>query len=456
MTCSTSYKVRVKFSRIDLRSGYHQLRECMKKIFQRLPLGRGMDILSCGYAFWINQCTSGFHGLDELVGVRAAEGKVVCQVFQEWAKEQEEAFQTLKGNLRNALILSLPDGSKEFVVYCDASNQGLSCVLMQRGKVENAAAEMLCGLDQLMERKEGGGMYLLWVPLISDVRTLMMDEAHASRYLVYSGADKTYYDLRDMYGGHVWRRILLSMLPRSSSGYDTNWVIVDSLTKKALRTRLKHAQDLSSQMDGQSERTIQTSKDMLRAVEVGDKVMLEVPSWKDVVHFGKKEILAPRYVFDEFPRRRAMLMKLDVHFLLRVVILLFVPLYGQAKFYPDNSCISEGARRYGDFATGVGPETKSMRNSTCHCGGNPDKSSGNTSTKSGTTGISLNLGSSTFAFIRALATPEYVPLKPKVSQHLPMVSQPPSRGTVSQPYSWTTSPSPQSHRSFHDLMVSNL
>ncbi|GKB21191.1 hypothetical protein Tco_0855114 [Tanacetum coccineum] len=80
---------------------------------------------------------------------------------------------------------------------------------MQRGKVENATAEMLCGLDQLMERKEGGGMYLLWVPLIGDVRTLMMDEAHASRYLVHSGADKMYYDLRDMYGGHVWRRILL-------------------------------------------------------------------------------------------------------------------------------------------------------------------------------------------------------------------------------------------------------
>ncbi|GJT85918.1 hypothetical protein Tco_1067635 [Tanacetum coccineum] len=35
------------------------------------------------------------------------------------------------------------------------------------------------------------------------------DEAHALRYLVHSGADKTYYDLRDMYGGHVWRRILL-------------------------------------------------------------------------------------------------------------------------------------------------------------------------------------------------------------------------------------------------------
>ncbi|GJZ58972.1 putative reverse transcriptase domain-containing protein [Tanacetum coccineum] len=146
----------------------------------------------------------------------------------EWAKEQEEAFQMLKDNLCDAPILSLPDGSKEFVVYCDASNQGFGCVLMQKGKssvkdkilaalgkvskVENVTAEMLRGMDQLMERKEGGGMYLLWVPLIGDVRTLMMDEAHASRYLVHSGADKTYYDLRDMYGGHVWRRILLPML----------------------------------------------------------------------------------------------------------------------------------------------------------------------------------------------------------------------------------------------------
>ncbi|GJY40149.1 hypothetical protein Tco_0427419, partial [Tanacetum coccineum] len=32
-------------------------------------------------------------------------------------------------------------------------------------------------------------------------------------------------------------------------------------------------------------------------VEVGDKVMLEVSSWKEVVHFGKKEMLAPRYEY---------------------------------------------------------------------------------------------------------------------------------------------------------------
>ncbi|GJY03435.1 putative reverse transcriptase domain-containing protein [Tanacetum coccineum] len=49
--------------------------------------------------------------------------------------KEEEAFQTLKNNLCDAPILSLPDGVKDFVVYYDASNQGLSCVLMQRGMV---------------------------------------------------------------------------------------------------------------------------------------------------------------------------------------------------------------------------------------------------------------------------------------------------------------------------------
>ncbi|GJZ36691.1 putative reverse transcriptase domain-containing protein [Tanacetum coccineum] len=43
----------------------------------------------------------------------------------EWGVEQEEAFQTLKDNLCNDAILSLPDGIEDFVVYCDTTNQGL-------------------------------------------------------------------------------------------------------------------------------------------------------------------------------------------------------------------------------------------------------------------------------------------------------------------------------------------
>ncbi|KAD6453809.1 hypothetical protein E3N88_08515 [Mikania micrantha] len=60
-----------------------------------------------------------------------------------WESDQEQAFQTLKHKLCNAPILTLPDGNDDFVVYCDASNQGLGCVLMQRGKVIAYASRQL-------------------------------------------------------------------------------------------------------------------------------------------------------------------------------------------------------------------------------------------------------------------------------------------------------------------------
>ncbi|GKF39609.1 retrotransposon protein, putative, ty3-gypsy subclass, partial [Tanacetum coccineum] len=60
-----------------------------------------------------------------------------------WGVEQEEGFQTLKDNLCNAPILSLPDGIEDFVVFCNASNQGLGCVLMEKGKVIAYASRQL-------------------------------------------------------------------------------------------------------------------------------------------------------------------------------------------------------------------------------------------------------------------------------------------------------------------------
>ncbi|KAJ9552657.1 hypothetical protein OSB04_016702 [Centaurea solstitialis] len=60
-----------------------------------------------------------------------------------WGEKQEEAFQVLKHKLCNAPILALPEGTDNFVVYCDASHQGLGCVLMQNEKVIAYASRQL-------------------------------------------------------------------------------------------------------------------------------------------------------------------------------------------------------------------------------------------------------------------------------------------------------------------------
>ncbi|GJV50734.1 putative reverse transcriptase domain-containing protein [Tanacetum coccineum] len=361
-------------------------------------------------------------------------------------EEHELAFQTLKDKLCNAPVLALPDGPKDFVVYCDASGIGLGCVLMQRGKViayasrqlkiheknytthdlelgavvfalkiwrhylygtksviytdhkslqhifsqkelnmrqrrwielfsdydceiryhpgkANVVANALSrkeivkpkrvramniilqssikdrilaaqkeamdefaglqkGLDEMIEQRNDGTMYYLdriWVPLKGEVRILIIDEAHKSKYSVHPGADKMYYDSKDRYwwpgmkkdiveyvrkcltclkvmaeyqrpfgllqqpGILVWKYEgitidFVTKLTRTSSGHDTIWVIMDRLTKyahflpmlkdyKMERLDRLYLNEIVARhgTDGQSKCTIQTLEDMLRA-----------------------------------------------------------------------------------------------------------------------------------------------------------------------------------------------
>nr|GEX81224.1 retrotransposable element Tf2 [Tanacetum cinerariifolium] len=189
----------------------------------------------------------------------------------------------------------------------------------------------------------------------SDVTTLIMDEAHKSKYSVHLGANKIYHDLKDMYQWPrmkkdiaLYERIAMDFVakfPRTSSGHDAIWVIVDRLTKsahflsmredykmdrlarlylneivarhgvpiliisdhdsrftlrfwqsmhEALGTRLDMSTAYHSQTDGQSERIIQTMEDMLRAC-----VMDFGGSWD--VHLllaevGEEKLIGPEIV----------------------------------------------------------------------------------------------------------------------------------------------------------------
>ncbi|GJS13303.1 putative reverse transcriptase domain-containing protein [Tanacetum coccineum] len=61
----------------------------------------------------------------------------------DWGDKQEAAFQLLKQKLCSAPILALPEGSEDFIAYCDASKKGLGAVLMQREKVISYASRQL-------------------------------------------------------------------------------------------------------------------------------------------------------------------------------------------------------------------------------------------------------------------------------------------------------------------------
>ena len=61
----------------------------------------------------------------------------------EWSDKAEESFQILKVKLTSAPVLTLPDTSKDFIIFCDASLLGLGCVLMQDGHAVAYASRQL-------------------------------------------------------------------------------------------------------------------------------------------------------------------------------------------------------------------------------------------------------------------------------------------------------------------------
>nr|GEZ19918.1 hypothetical protein [Tanacetum cinerariifolium] len=235
----------------------------------------------------------------------------------EWNKRK--LFQTLKDKLCNAPILSLPDEAEDFVVYCDVSNQGLGCVIMQKRKneaikEENVPTEMLRSLDHQLEKKGDGWLYFMdkiWVPLIGNVRTMIMDEAHATRYSIHPGADKMYYDLRDMYWWPGMKRDIATYVSKCltcskvkaehqrPSGLlqqpeipEWKWdkITMDFITKLP-RSRSGNKERLKAARDYQRSNVNNRLKPL--KFEVDDQVLLRASPWKGVVRFRKKGKLAP-------------------------------------------------------------------------------------------------------------------------------------------------------------------
>ncbi|GJZ95957.1 hypothetical protein Tco_0668291 [Tanacetum coccineum] len=98
-----------------------------------------------GYAFWVNQCTSGFHGVNEPGGVRVTreddrgvtEGREdVREVFQQrGSRAKRKLSRCGRNQMGNEPILALPEGADNFVVYYDARSKDLEACL-EKGRSE--------------------------------------------------------------------------------------------------------------------------------------------------------------------------------------------------------------------------------------------------------------------------------------------------------------------------------
>ncbi|GJY21763.1 putative reverse transcriptase domain-containing protein [Tanacetum coccineum] len=201
---------------------------------------------------------------------------------------------------------------------------------------------------------------------------VFMHKSHKSKYSIHPGSDKMYQDLKKLYWWPNMKAEITTYVSKCLTyaktviGQDTIWVIVDRLTKSTYFLSMQEDDTLEKltrqylkevvlrhgvPTDGQSERTIQTLEDMLRACvldfgkgwdkhlplltgpeiihettekiiqiksriqvardrqksyvdvrrkpfefQIGDKVKLKVSPWKGVIRFGKQGNLNPRYI----------------------------------------------------------------------------------------------------------------------------------------------------------------
>ncbi|GJV85008.1 putative reverse transcriptase domain-containing protein [Tanacetum coccineum] len=132
------------FSKIDLRFEYHQLRvheDDIPKTTFRTRYGH-FEFTTMPFGLTNAPALQEVQFLGHVIngdGIHIDPSKI--EAVKNWeaprtpskGEEQELRFQTMKDKLCNALVLALPDGPKDFVVYCDASGLGLDYVLMKRG-----------------------------------------------------------------------------------------------------------------------------------------------------------------------------------------------------------------------------------------------------------------------------------------------------------------------------------
>nr|GEW87251.1 hypothetical protein [Tanacetum cinerariifolium] len=316
------------FYKIDLRSGYHQLRVheddipkiAFKTRYGYLEFTESPRTLSevrsfLGLAGYYRRFIENFSKISKSLTILTQKSKTF-----DWGEEQEKAFQTLKDKLCNAPVLALLDGPEDFMVYCDASGLRLGCVLMQRGKVIAYAPRQLkihkknytthdLELDTVLPMISSGHD-TIWVivdrltksshflPMREDYKMDRLARLYLNEIVVRHGVSfSTIYDRDSHFTSRFWKTMQEALGTRldMSTTYHPQTdsqrpELVQETTEKIskIKDRLKAARDCQKSYAVKRRKPLEFSVD--------EYVLLKVSPWKGVVRFRKKGKLAPRFI----------------------------------------------------------------------------------------------------------------------------------------------------------------
>nr|GEW90306.1 putative reverse transcriptase domain-containing protein [Tanacetum cinerariifolium] len=277
------------YSKIDLRSGYHQLRVREKDITKTAFRSVMGTMNSKRFIEGFSKITKSMTKLTQK------------NVKFEWREKEEAAFQLIKRKLCSTSILALPKGSKNFIVYCDASHKGLGDVLMQNEKViayasrqlkiheknytthdlELGAVEILKAQTKALKSEnlsaeDVGGMLRKDLPkenlepradgtlCLNNRSWVIVDRLTKSAYFLQMRENDPMEKLMKLYMKEVVTRhgVPVSIISDRDGRFTS---LFWQALHKALGTRLDMSMAYHLKTNGQSKRTIQTLEDMLRA-----------------------------------------------------------------------------------------------------------------------------------------------------------------------------------------------
>nr|GEX61695.1 putative reverse transcriptase domain-containing protein [Tanacetum cinerariifolium] len=264
--------------------------------------------------FFLNTLGAMFEKLDAQAQVWKNQRSIHGQAKGE---EEEEAFQMLKQKLYSAPILAFPEGTKDFVVYCDASIKGFGADLMQREKVIAYASHQLTKHEEnyMTYDLELGAMVfaLSKANMVADAlnrkereKPLRVRDLVLIVYLYLSErilqaqnkAMKEEMDLKKLYWWPNMKANIATYVSKCLTCAKSEVVDSQLTGPELIRETTKKIVQIKNHL--LTTRSRQKSYVNVRRkpmeFSVGDMVMLMVSPWKGVIRFGKRGKLSPRYV----------------------------------------------------------------------------------------------------------------------------------------------------------------